>query len=121
MTIFKHTYMTNEQHSAKVLGSGSLNVLATPALVAFMENASCLAIAHLLPKEQTTVGTAIDVQHLAASKIGDKVTVFVKHYQVKGRHFEFDIEAYVEEKLIGKSKHQRVAIDAQQFLNHLNH
>ncbi len=69
MTIYSHTYETDNQHSAKAMGSGTLDVLATPALVAFMENASYLFAQESLETGLTTVGSEMAIQHLAASTI----------------------------------------------------
>lgn len=86
MTIYSHAYETRPNHSAKAMGSGTLNVLATPALVAFMENASYLFAQEQLDSDFTTVGSEIAIQHLAASAIGDPVTIIITALKKKAEN-----------------------------------
>lgn len=120
MPIYTQTYGTAPEHSAHNWGSGRLEVLATPGLVAFMENAALNQTEPELEPEQTTVGTAIAIQHLAASKIGQPVTVIITDIQTDGRRREFSLEAYAEDKLIGTAKHTRVIVNTERFLANLN-
>ena len=116
MTDTIYSYPTMPNHSAKSIGSGDLEVLATPSLVAFMENAACQLAAKTLTPEQTTVGTAIAIEHLAASSIGQEVTVTVVSFQQEGRRFDFDLHAHVGQTLIGRASHTRLIVDRQRFL-----
>jgi len=75
MSIYSKSYVTTPQHSAMNWGSGSLNVLATPSMIAFIENAAFLYCEEDLDVSKTTVGAQITVQHLAATKIGQTVEV----------------------------------------------
>ncbi|WP_326624323.1 thioesterase family protein [Streptococcus pyogenes] len=116
MTIYSHAYETRPNHSAKAMGSGTLNVLATPALVAFMENASYLFAQEQLDSDFTTVGSEIAIQHLAASAIGDPVTIIITALKEEGRKYDFRLEAFVGEQLIGKACHTRVRVNSKHFM-----
>ncbi|MGT2906319.1 thioesterase family protein [Streptococcus dentiloxodontae] len=119
MSVFNKTYTTNSDHSARSLGSGSLDVLATPALVAFMENAAYEFIQKKLDKNQTTVGSEIAVQHLVASSIGQDVTIVITALLEEGHRYDFRLEAYSDDSLIAKANHTRVRVDSQRFLSKL--
>ncbi|KPJ22721.1 thioesterase family protein [Streptococcus phocae] len=119
MPIYSHVYQTDEKHSAKSLGSGGLMVLATPALVAFLENAAYAFVQENLTDDQTTVGSEIALQHLAASRIGDAVTVNITSLHEEGRKYQFELEAFVGNKLIGKAHHTRVRINSSAFMEKL--
>ena len=112
----KSQYIVEEKHTALALGSGSLLVYGTPALVALMEAAACEAIASTLAQGVTTVGTKIEVEHIAATPVGLKVWAEATLKEKKGRIYIFDIQAYDETGLIGKGYHERAALDAQRFL-----
>lgn len=116
MTIYSHTYESDNQHSAKAMGSGTLDVLATPALVAFMENASYLFAQESLETGLTTVGSEMAIQHLAASTIGQAVTIVITALKEEGRKYDFRIEAFVGDQLIGKACHTRVRVDSRDFI-----
>ncbi|GAY71674.1 UNVERIFIED_CONTAM: thioesterase family protein [Streptococcus canis] len=116
MTIYSHIYETKAQHSAKAMGSGTLDVLATPALVSFMENAAYLFAQESLEIGLTTVGSEMAIQHLAASAIGKAVTIVITALKEEGRKYDFRIEAFAGEQLIGKACHTRVRVDSQTFM-----
>ena len=77
------------------MGSGDMPVLATPAMLALMENAAMLAVADELPEGCTTVGGHIESSHLKPSKIGDKVTATAEVTKVDGKKIEFKVSAYM--------------------------
>lgn len=103
-------------NTAEAVGSGSLKVLATPAMIALMEKASCRAIENLLDEATTTVGTLINVEHLSATPVGMTVTVKSTVTEVDGRKVCFDVEAFDEVGLIGKGKHERFVVFAEKFM-----
>lgn len=106
--------------TAFAMGSGSLQVFATPAMVAFMENTATKVIAPLLKIGETTVGTAIDVQHLKAISVGDKVFCKATLVDVVGRQLVFDIVVSdTKENLIGTARHIRFLVDEERFLSKL--
>ena len=101
--------------TAKTMGSGSLLVFATPALVALMEKAACNTLEGMLEAGVTTVGTRMEVSHEAATPVDMRVWAEAKLVSQEGRAFEFEISAYDERGLIGKAFHQRVAVKAAKF------
>lgn len=120
MTKYTHQFDTKSEHSAKHLGSGSLEVLSTPSIVAFMEHTAYLyAQETIKDSDYTTVGTEIVISHLAASKIGQAITIIITVLKEEGRRYDFRIEAYAGEKLVAKACHTRVRVDIQKFLGKL--
>jgi fluoroacetyl-CoA thioesterase len=110
---------TNAQHSAKVFGSGLVDVFATPAMVALMENTALESIHSLLPEGYTTVGSEINVKHLKATPIGMKVTGESFIREVKYPKVVFEVHAWDERGLIGIGTHTRVIVDEKLFMEKL--
>lgn len=102
--------------SAQAMGSGMLAVFATPALVALMEGTAMESIAPHLDAGQGSVGTAIQVAHLAATPIGMKVRCESELTAVDGRKLTFAIAAYDEAEKIGTATHERFLIDNDRFM-----
>ena len=115
-TIGEVTEKVTISNTAETVGSGSLKVFATPAMIALMEKASCRAIENLLDDATTTVGTLINVEHLSATPVGMTVTVKSTVASVDGRKICFDVEAFDEVGLIGKGKHERFMVFAEKFM-----
>ncbi len=105
-----------EALSAKAMGSGSLAVYATPAMVALMEQTAAESVEALLGEGKTSVGTKIEVEHLAATPLGMVVTCKSELTAIDNRKLAFSLEAYDEAGLIGKAYHERFIIDAERFL-----
>lgn len=101
---------------ASVVGSGLLDVFATPMMIAQMELAASTCLEEALEEGQTTVGIHIDVEHVAATPVGMKVTTIAKVMAVEGRKIEFEVLAEDEAGAIGKGKHTRVIINAARFM-----
>ena len=101
------------------MGSGDMPVLATPAMLALMENAAMLAVADELPEGCTTVGGHIESSHLKPSKIGDKVTATAEVTKVDGKKIEFKVSAYFGEALLGEGTHLRFIVDRKRFISKL--
>lgn len=110
----------DESRSAETMGSGSLRVYATPALVALMEHAACEALKGMLEDGVTTVGTQMNVSHVAATPIGMTVRAEAVLTAQEGRAYTFAIEAYDDAGLIGKAEHQRVAVKTDKFMARTN-
>lgn len=110
----------DESRSAETMGSGSLRVYATPALVALMEHAACEALKGMLEDGVTTVGTQMNVSHVAATPIGMTVRAEAVLTAQEGRAYTFAIEAYDDAGLIGKAEHQRVAVKIDKFMARTN-
>jgi fluoroacetyl-CoA thioesterase len=98
------------------LGSGSVEVYATPAMVALMESAAVAAIEPLLPEGQSSVGIALDVRHLAATPPGQQVRARAEVAAVDGRKVTFQVQAWDERELIGEGTHTRFVIDVARFV-----
>jgi len=107
-------------HLANHLGSGALPVLATPALIAWMENTAMETVAPFLLSTETTVGTAIAIKHLKASPLHAEITCHATVTEVEGRRIRFEIKAFDAQKnLIGEGTHERFVIDAERFMQKL--
>lgn len=117
----KHTsYLTvTDAVTAIAMGSGDMPVLATPAMMALMENAAMLAIAEALPEGCTSVGGHIESSHLRPSKIGETVTAIAEVTKVDGKKVEFKVAAYSGETLLGEGKHLRFVVDKERFMTKL--
>lgn len=109
-----------EANTAQALGSGSVPVYATPALVALLEQAAVDALAPHLPADQTSVGVRIDVQHLAATPVGLEVQAQAVLRAQEGRTLLFDVTAHDDQEQIARGVHERVLVDSQRFLARAN-
>ncbi len=107
--------VVNEATTARVMGSGSLDVYATPAMIALIEKAAMLSVAPELEAGQGTVGTDLKVQHLASTPLGMTVTAKTELVEVDRRRLVFSAEVYDEAGLIGKGTHERFVIDEAKF------
>lgn len=103
------------ENTAAKVGSGSLPVFATPIMVALMEKAACQALEGHLDEGSTTVGTMLNIEHVAATPVGMAVTAESTVTAVDGRKVCFDVAAYDEAGLIGKGKHERFIVNAEKF------
>ncbi len=108
-----------ESVTARVVGSGDLPVLATPMMMALMENAAMLAVSNELPEGSTTVGGYIQSTHLKPSKIGDEVRVIAEVVNVEGKKIEFKVAAYSGDTLLGEGSHIRYIVEREKFMSRL--
>lgn len=102
--------------TAQEVGSGSLLVFATPCMVAMMEGAACEAIEAGLSDTETTVGTALNIQHLSATPVGLEVRAEAEVTAVEGKKITFRVAAYDEAGEIGRGTHERVLVNTEKFL-----
>ena len=102
--------------TAAVYGSGKLEVFATPAMVALMENTAVRCLERDLEKGSDTVGIEINVKHLKASAVGAKVSCKATVTEIEGRRIRFTIEAWDEKGPIGYAVHDRFLIDPVKFM-----
>ena len=105
-----------ENNTAKTVGSGSLDVFATPMMVALMEQAACDCLSDCLDEGQTSVGAVINVEHTAASPLGAEITATAAIEAVFGRRVEFTVTASDKSGEIGKGKHTRFIVDTERFM-----
>lgn len=108
--------LVEREDTAKEVGSGSLLVYATPCMVALMEGAACEAIAPALDETQTTVGTALNIEHISATPVGLDVRAEAEVTAVEGKVLTFSVKAFDESGEIGHGTHKRVIVNAQRFL-----
>ena len=108
--------LVEREDTAKEVGSGDLLVYATPCMVALMEGAACDAIADCLKDTETTVGTALNIEHIAATPVGLEVRAEAEVTAVEGKVITFAVAAYDEVGQIGKGTHKRVIVNTQKFL-----
>ncbi len=101
------------------MGSGDLPVLATPVMMALMENAAMLAVADHLPEGSTTVGGHISSSHLKPTKLGDTITATATVTRVDGKKIEFKVEAHCGDTLLGEGTHLRFIVDKEKFMSRL--
>ena len=107
-------------NTAIAMGSGDLPVLATPAMMALMENAAMLAVAPHLPEGSTTVGGHIAASHIKPTAVGEAVTATATVIKVEGKKIEFEVQAHCGDTLIGEGTHLRFVVDREKFLARLN-
>lgn len=110
------TTTVNQNNTALALGSGDMEVFATPAMVALMENAAVNAVAPHLEAGQTTVGTQITTSHIKASALGATISATATLTAVDGRSLTFAITAREGDKIIGEGSHTRFIVDRERFL-----
>ena len=104
---------------AGTVGSGSLDVFATPMMTALMEKAACACLEDCLSSEQTSVGVQINVTHTAASPIGEVITAVAVIEKVSGRKIEFTVSARDSKQEIGNGSHTRVLVNPEAFMGKL--
>jgi len=122
ITLGKTATVTTEvdkTNTARAVGSGSLEVFATPMMIALMECAACEVLADALNEGQTSVGIFISADHTAASPIGAHITAKATITSVRGRKIEFYITANDDKNEIGIGKHTRIIVDAERFMKKL--
>ena len=105
------------EDTAKEDGSGDLLVYATPCMVALMEGAACEAIQAALKETETTVGTALNIEHISATPVGMDVRAEATVIAVEGKVITFEVRAFDEAGEIGKGTHKRVIVPTQKFLD----
>ena len=105
--------------TAATYGSGLVPAFATPAMIALMENASVAAIQRYLNAGQTSVGTEVNVQHLAATPVGMSVRARAEVTAVEGRRVSFQVQAWDDKEKIGEGTHVRVIVDDARFAERL--
>lgn len=107
--------VVSQDNTAVKYGSGSADVFATPAMVALMEEAAINTVDSRLPRGYATVGTAVDVKHIAATPIGMNVTARAVLTEIDGRRLSFKVEAFDEQEKIGEGIHRRFIIKVESF------
>ncbi len=108
--------IVTQDKTAQAVGSGDLEVLATPVMVALMENAAMEVALNECTTEQTTVGTKLEIQHTRATPIGEEVTATAKLIEKEGRRLVFEVTASDSKGEIGNGIHERFIVEIEKFL-----
>ena len=108
--------IVTEELTARAMGSGSLPVFATPALAALMEKAACMAMDRDLAEGIASVGVSMELEHLAASPVGMEVRATALLLRSDGRRFDFEIQAYDKQGMVGRARHTRATVKAEKFM-----
>lgn len=103
-------------NTAKAMGSGTLDVFATPAMVALMESAAYQSVAPALEPGTCTVGTMMNIKHVSATPVGMRVTAESELVEVDGRRLVFSVQASDESGLIGTGTHERFVVADEKFM-----
>ncbi len=109
------TLVVGDEHTAPRVGSGQIHVLATPVMINLFEAAALAAVEALLPEGCQSLGTVLNVRHIAATPVGMRVTAVAEVTAVEGRTVHFRLEARDERDLIGDGVHQRVVVNVAKF------
>jgi predicted thioesterase len=107
--------VVGEEHTAPSIGSGKVRVLATPVMINLIEAAALKAIEHLLQPGYQSLGTHLDVHHVAATPVGMRARAIAEVTKVDGRTVTFKVEARDEKDLIGHGTHERVVVNVAKF------
>ena len=110
------TTMVATENTAGAVGSGSLQVYATPSMIALMEQAACACLADNIEQGQTSIGISVHVEHTSASVIGAEITASATITAVSKRSVEFRVSARDYAGEIGSGRHIRVIVDEKRFM-----
>ncbi len=116
-TLCREEYHVGEEHAAKHVGSGDVEVLSTPSMILFMEMTALKCVEKYLPPGYTTVGTAVNVKHLNPAPVNDRIVVEVRVAGAEGRKIVFEVKALWKDIVIGEGIHERYIVDKERFLN----
>src|SRR3982751_2093025 len=104
-----------DEHTAPRVGSGRVHVLATPVMINLIEAAALAAVEPLLPEGYQSLGTVLNVRHVAATPVGMRLRASAEVLGVEGRTIRFRVEARDEKELVGDGTHERVVVNVAKF------
>jgi predicted thioesterase len=104
-----------EAHLAPIVGSGQIEVLASPIMAALMEAAAVDCVERLLPAGHASLGVHLNVTHVAPTPAGRRVTASAELLAIDGRKLTFRVQAHDGDEVIGRGTHSRVVVDAERF------
>jgi fluoroacetyl-CoA thioesterase len=107
------------ENTAASVGAGGVEVFGTPMMIALMENACWHTVATALDEGYVTVGTHVNVSHLAATLLGQTVRATAELIEIDGRRLVFRVEAYDERQKIGEGQHERAIVHLERFLSRI--
>ena len=111
--------IVQKEETAKKVGSGGMEVFATPCLLALMENAAYNLVQREMEVGMTTVGIEANLKHLKANLVGDKVICTAKLINIDGRKLEFEIIVKHNEVVVGSANHSRFIVNEEKFISKL--
>ena len=118
--VFEQKTTVDKKTTAKYLGSGTLDVYATPAMIAFIENTCMKSVESLLGPGECTVGTLIDAQHIAASPVGMEIVCSCELISRDRKRLIFEATVSDSMGVIGKARHERFIVDEKKFMSKTN-
>ena len=113
------TLVVEHKDTAAVYGSGSLEVFATPAMIALMEKTCLESVNAQIGEGNTTVGIAVNIKHLKASSVGSTIRCNAKLIEVDRKRLVFEVQCFEGENLIGEGIHERFVVDSEKFMGKL--
>lgn len=116
----KQEAVVEEKYTAKAFGSGGLDVLATPAMIALSEKTCLLSVQDYLEEGTSTVGTQVNMAHLAATPVGMKVTCESELIEIDRRRLKFSVVVFDEKEKIAEGTHERFIVDNLKFVEKAN-
>jgi len=116
----EQSLIVSEKDSATSYGSGLIEVLATPAMIGLMEATAQQSIMSFLPEGSITLGTEVNIKHLKATPIGQKVICYSELLTIDGRQLTFKVAAFDEVGEIGNGTHTRFIVNKEKFIQKLN-
>ncbi len=108
------------ENTAAAVGAGGVEVFGTPMMVALIENAAWAAVAKELDDGHVTVGTVVNVKHLAATPLGQRVRATAELIEIDGRRLVFKVEAHDEKQKIGEGLHERFIVNLERFMGRIS-
>lgn len=113
------TLLVEHKDTAAVYGSGSLEVFATPAMIALMEKTCLESVNSKIGEGNTTVGIAVNIKHLKASPVGAVIRCDAKLIEVDRKRLVFKVQCFEGDTLIGEGIHERFVVDSEKFMGKL--
>ena len=107
------------EQTAEYISSGLLPVFATPCMIQFMEETARISVESYLAEGQSTVGTSVNIKHLASTFVGCKVTCESELIEIDRRRLVFSVRVFDERELLGEGTHERFIIDNAKFISRL--
>lgn len=114
------TSVVKDSDTARVYGSGLLDVYSTPAMVAFMEKTSMELVQPMLGEGYGTVGIALDIKHMKAVPVGERIRCISRLSSVEGNKLTFRVKVSCDSGLVGEGIHSRYIIEEKRFLSKIN-
>lgn len=114
--LFTSELIVEEKHTAAAFGSGNIYVFSTPMMIGLMENAALNCAQEGLDVDWSTVGTTVDIRHMAATPMGQRVYATAELVEIDDKKLLFKVEAFDENEKIGEGLHGRYIIHVEKFM-----